>query len=92
MVGVASFGGGAHGGKCGPDVNDGKGYFEEDTGVYVDVYKYVDWIRNNTAIGKARNNEIRGIEPRIGPGTKCCPKNKCNKKYCLYCSTVLGHY
>ena len=79
MVGVASFGGGAHGGKCGPDVNDGKGYFEEDTGVYVDVYKYVDWIRTNMETAQARNTDSSGRFP----GPNCCSKDLCND-YCLY--------
>ena len=40
---------------CGPGVNIGKGYFEDDLGVYVDVYKYVDWIRKKSNLRQQRN-------------------------------------
>ena len=58
LVGVASFIAyekGREGMVCGPGVNIGKGYFEDDLGVYVDVYKYVDWIRKKSNLRQQRN-------------------------------------
>ena len=67
LVGVSSFIGGLDNpgrgdptdpeNPCGPGVNNGKGYFEKDIGVYADVYKYVDWIRKTTGIGLAGNKD-----------------------------------
>ena len=40
--------------ECGPDVNNGMGTYTTDSANYVDIFNYMDWIKN-TMSGMYKN-------------------------------------